>query len=95
MSYHAAASILSTNDDTTTINDRPVEVVVGLPLGEAKRRAFYPGEVPSTRPRDSFWSDRFFELPTFTPPRLDPTGEVGIPHLGLDEILASVLQDRL
>ena len=37
----------------------------------------------------------FFELPVFAPPKIDPTGSVGIPHLGLDEILVAILKDAL
>jgi uncharacterized protein len=69
--------------------------VFGVPLGEAHARPFYPGEVPSARPRDSFWSNRYFELPVFKPPQIDPTGATGIPHLGLDEVLTAVLKDVL
>ena len=96
VSYHAAASVLSTTDRTMPVQGRPAEeVVVGVVLGDTRQRSFYPGEVPSGRPPPSFWTDRFFELPTFTPPRLDPSGAVGIPHLGLDEVLATILKGRL
>jgi predicted YcjX-like family ATPase len=95
VTYHAAAAVLSTEDGTTTIEGRPVEVVFGVPLGEERARPFYPGDVPSARPRDSFWSNRYFELPVFTPPRLDATGATGIPHLGLDEVLNAVLKGVL
>jgi uncharacterized protein len=95
VTYHAVASVLSTVDGTAKIDGRPVEVVLGLPLGEDRQRPFYPGDVPSGRPPDSFWSERFFELPVFAPPKIDPTGTLGIPHLGLDEVLVGILKDVL
>jgi uncharacterized protein len=95
VSYHTVASVLSTVDGTAKIDGRPVEVVLGRPLGEELQRAFHPGDVPSGRPPESFWSDRFFELPVFAPPRIDPSGSTGIPHLGLDEVLSALLEDVL
>jgi uncharacterized protein len=95
ITYHSVAAVLSTTDGTASIEGRPVEVVFGVPLGEAHARPFYPGDVPSACPRDSFWSNRYFELPVFKPPRIDPTGATGIPHLGLDEVLTAVLKDVL
>jgi predicted YcjX-like family ATPase len=93
VSYHAVASVLSTVDSTARIEGRPVEVVLGLPLGEERQKSFYPDDVPSGRPPDSFWSDRFFELPIFVPPRIDPSGAAGIPHLGIDEVMIALLRD--
>jgi predicted YcjX-like family ATPase len=95
VTYHTVASVLATVDSTATIDGHPVEVVLGLPLGEQRQRPFYPGDVPSGRPPESFWSDRFFELPIFAPPHIDPSGAVGIPHLGVDEVLTALLRDVL
>ena len=92
---HAVASVLATNDGKITVAGRPVEVVLGLPLGETTQRPFYPGDVPSGLPPESFWSDRYFELPVFTPPRVDASGVAGIPHLGLDAVLTALLKDLL
>jgi predicted YcjX-like family ATPase len=95
VTYHTIASVLSTTDGIEKMNGHPVEVVWGLPLGESRQRAFYPGDVPSGRPPDTFWSDRFFELPVFAPPRIDPTGAAGIPHQGIDEVLVTLIKDIL
>ncbi len=95
VSYHVAASILSTIDGTAPLGGRNVEVVLGVVLGEQTRRPFYAGSVPSNTPPASFWSDRFFDMPVFRPPRIDPSGTLGIPHLGLDEVLDSVIGDLL
>jgi predicted YcjX-like family ATPase len=95
VSYHTVASVLATIDSTATIDGHPVKVVLGLPLGEERQRSFYPGDVPSGRPPESFWSDRFFELPVFAPPRIDPSGVAGIAHLGVDGVLTALLKDVL
>jgi hypothetical protein len=68
---------------------------MGVKLGEAKERAFYPGAVPAGAPPAGFWSEQFYELPVFAPPRIDPSGASGVPQLGIDAVLASLLADRL
>lgn len=95
VSYHVAAAILSTIDGTAPLGGRNVEVVLGVVLGEETRRPFYAGSVPSNTPPASFWSDRYFEMPVFRPPRIDPSGTLGIPHLGVDDVLDSVIGDLL
>ncbi|OJY73634.1 MAG: hypothetical protein BGP12_13685 [Rhodospirillales bacterium 70-18] len=95
VSYHAAAAVLATRDGTARIAGRAAEVVQGVVLGEAQARAFHVGDVPSGLPPDSFWSDSYFTLPVFRPPRIVADGSHGIPHLGLDIILAELIGDRL
>jgi predicted YcjX-like family ATPase len=95
VSFHTVAAVLSTHDDVVEVDGRPIEVVRGQLLGENRDRAFFPGEVPSGRPPESFWSGSFFELPCFKPPRIDPSGQLGIPHLGLDEVMSSLLKEVL
>jgi len=53
------------------------------------------GNVPIARPPEGFWSGRYFELPSFTPPPIDPNAANGIPNLGLDRILVDLIGDRL
>lgn len=98
VSLHVAASILATRDDKARLGGRDVEVVLGVPAGEDKARAFFVGDVPAGWPPEGFWSGAYFELPVFRPPRIE--GGVGplragIPHIGLDEILVTLLGDLL
>ena len=95
ISFHTVASVLSTCDDIADIEGRKMEVVRGRLLDGTADKSFFPGEVPSGWPPESFWSAQFFELPCFKPLRIDPTGQIGIPHLGLDEVMASLLKDVL
>lgn len=94
-SYRVAASVLSTRDGTGRIGDRAVEVVEGVLLGDERMRPFFVGEVPSRVPSESFWSGGLFEMPVFRPPALDPSGQGGIPHLNLDQVLDDVIGDLL
>ena len=95
-SYHAAASIVSTTDGWADQPDGHREPVVwGRKLGETRARPYRVGNVPIARPPDGFWSGRYFELPSFTPPPIDPHAANGIPHLGLDRILVDLIGDRL
>jgi uncharacterized protein len=96
VSYHAAAAVVSTADGWADQPDGHREPVVwGRKLGETEARAYRVGNVPIARPPDSFWSGRYFELPAFTPPPIDPNASNGIPHLGLDQILVDLIGDRL
>ena len=91
---HAALSALRCTEDGMH-DGQPV--VFGVPLGEARRRPFRPGHIPDAPPPpgDAFWQRPYFELPVFRPPIIDPDGREGLPHLGLDEALAWLLEDAL
>jgi predicted YcjX-like family ATPase len=95
VTHRVAASILSTRDGLSRAEGRAVEVVEGVVLGEDRARPFFIGDVPSAKPPDSFWTERMFHLPVFKPPRIDPDGMLGIPHLNLDQVLDDVIGDLL
>ena len=101
VSYHVAASVVSTTDGWADRVGGPREPVVwgrelGPPGSETReRRAYHVGTVPISRPPDGFWSGQYFDLPVFTPPPIDPAGTNGIQHMGLDRILADLIGDRL
>ncbi|PWS34896.1 ATPase [Falsiroseomonas bella] len=94
-SVHAIAAIRCTEDDVATLEGRPVSVVRGVLMEGGVMRKVYPGEVPLRRPDAAFWEHAFFEMPVFQPPRLDGAGRAGIPHLGLDALLAQLIGDLL
>jgi predicted YcjX-like family ATPase len=95
VTYQTAAAIRSTQEGTSRIGDRPVRVVMGVKLGEATVRPFYVGDVPSAIPPESFWAERYLDIPPFRPPPIDATGLTGIPHLDLDLVLDDVMGDLL
>jgi predicted YcjX-like family ATPase len=75
------------------LDGRTVPVVQGIVLGEDKLRPYFVGEVPSGMPLPDFWSEAYFELPVFRPPQVDGSGRTGLPHLGLDAVLADLIGD--
>jgi predicted YcjX-like family ATPase len=74
VSYHVAASVLSTEDGTAVRGDRTVEVVLGRRIGEDKVHPFDVGQVPAAIPPPSFWTAPYFEMPVFRPPIIDASG---------------------
>jgi len=95
VSFHAVASILSTQDATIDQNGLAHDVVRGTLLGSGTAKLFDPGTVPVACPPDSFWGKTHFRLPVFEPPRGEAIGAGGIPSLGLDALLLALLGDEL
>ena len=95
VSYHVVSSIRSTEDVTLQIDGRAVRAVQGVLGSGGRARPFSPGQIPAAEIPDYFWDAAYFELPDFRPPRIDPSGNEGIRHLGLDEVLDAVIGDRL
>ncbi|HYZ31005.1 MAG TPA: YcjX family protein [Crenalkalicoccus sp.] len=93
-SVHAIAAIRCTEEDVVTMEGRAVGAVRGV-LKDGRIARFWPGEVPLSPPGPGFWKHPFFEMPEFQPPRLDPAGGAGIPHLGMDALLAWLIGDLL
>ncbi|MBL6455074.1 YcjX family protein [Belnapia sp. T6] len=94
-SVHALSSLRCTEDDVAVLDGRPVAAVRGLLLADGRSAKVYPGEIPLRPPEPAFWDHGFFEMPEFQPPRLDPAGGSGVPHLGLDALLAALIGDVL
>ncbi len=94
-SVHAIAAIRCTEDAVAQLEGRPFAAVRGVLLDGGRSATVYPGEVPPRRPAPDFWDHAFFEMPVFQPPRLAGDGGAGIPHLGLDALLAALIGDLL
>ena len=92
---HALAAVRCTEDDSAVVEGRSVAAVRGVLLQGGRPARVYPGEVPDTPPDAAFWRHGYFEMPAFQPPRLDPAGGSGVPHLGLDALLAWLIGDLL
>lgn len=88
----AIASVRCTTDATMTLGGRTVSAVEGVKPGVGRVRS-YPGEVPNGMPPPGFWSEPFFDLPDFMPPRIRPGA--GVPDLDLDPLLSFLLGDLL
>jgi len=94
-SVHSMAAIRCTEDDVATLEGRPVAAVRGVLLESGKPAKVYPGDIPLKPPGPDYWAHSFFEMPEFQPPRFDAAGGHGVPHLGLDAVLAALIGDAL
>ncbi|MGK7866835.1 YcjX family protein [Falsiroseomonas sp. E2-1-a20] len=94
-SVHAIASLRCTQDDVAVVDGRQVQAVRGVLMQGGRSARIYPGEVPLRRPESQFWETGEFEMPVFRPPRLTGDGMAGVPHLGVDRLLASLIGDLL
>ena len=91
----AIASVRCTEDVVWTLDGHPVSAVRGRVAGAALAGRSYPGEVPDRVPDATFWQHPFLALPDFEPMRVALGGRLGVPHLGLDRLLAFLLDDLL
>lgn len=95
VSFHAVAAIRCTEDALARLEGHSVAAVRGVLLQDGAGATIYPGEVPMKPPEPAFWDAPLFTMPEFRPPRLDPAGASGMPHLGLDTLLAWLIGDAL
>jgi predicted YcjX-like family ATPase len=93
--HFAIASVRCTEDFVWTLEGRPVSAVRGRVLGNQVMTRSYPGEVPDRPPDADFWVHPFLALPHFEPMRLPDGGRMGVPNIGLDALLAFLLEDVL
>jgi uncharacterized protein len=91
----AIASVRCTEDVVWTLDGRPVSAVRGRVAGDVRAGRSYPGEVPDRPPDADFWLHPFLALPDFEPMRLPLAGRAGVPNIGLDALLAFLLEDLL
>jgi len=89
----AIAAVRCTEDFVWTLDGRNVSAVRGRVLGTDRLTRSYPGEVPDRMPEAVFWSHAFLAPPVFEPRRLPDGG--GVAQIGLDELLAFLLEDVL
>ncbi len=91
----AIAAVRCTEDFVWTLEGRNVSAVRGRVLGSDRLTRSYPGEVPDRPPDRSFWAHEFLALPQFEPRRLPGDGRQGVPQIGVDALLAFLLEDVL
>ncbi len=91
----AIAAMRCTEDFVWTLEGHPVSAVRGRRLGEPGLTRSYPGEVPDTPPGPEFWAHPFLALPSFEPASLPGGGRDGVPNIGLEALLGTLLEDLL
>ena len=92
--HFAISTIRCTEDATMRLDGRAVSAVRGRIAGQGVGLS-YPGEVPDAPPDAAFWAGEFFDLPSFEPTRLPGAGRAGVPQIGLDGLVAYLLDDLL
>ena len=95
VSVQAIAALRCTEDTLAERDGHAVPAVRGVLLESGRWARVDPGQVPARRPDAAYWSAPYFAMPVFRPPRLEPGGHSGVPHLGLDRLLASLIGDLL
>ena len=91
----AIAAVRCTEDFVWTLDGSNVSAVRGRVLGDDRLTRSYPGEVPDRMPEPDFWSHAFLAPPLFEPRRLPEGGRAGVAQIGLDSLLAFLLEDVL
>ncbi len=91
----AIAAVRCTEDFVWTLEGRNVSAVRGRVLGSDRMTRSYPGEVPDRPPDPAFWAHPFLALPAFEPRTLPGSGRAGVAQIGLDGLLAFLLEDVL
>ena len=94
-SFHALAALRCTRDDQIEIGGRMTPVVMGVPLGEARQKPFWPGTLPAGPVAPEYWSHSFLELPRLHPPEVAAGSARPLDHIGLDALLVALLEDVL
>ena len=88
-SVHALAAIRCTEDDVATPGGAAGRRGARRAAGQRpQRQGLSRRGAAAPPPEPGFWEHGFFEMPEFQPPRLDAAGGSGVPHLGLDALLA-------
>ncbi|MDE2198847.1 MAG: YcjX family protein [Rhodospirillales bacterium] len=90
----ALAAVRCAEDFVWTLEGRPVSAVRGRVEGQGLVGS-YPGEIPRDLPEAAFWRHRFLAVPDFQPMRLPLGGRGGVAHIGVDRLLAFLLEDVL
>ncbi len=93
--YFAVGAVRCTEDIVIQVGEHALSAVRGRRIGDEKPARSYPGEVPDKPPGPDFWEHKFLQLPIFEPLRLPDGGRGGVPNIGLDALLAFLLEDVL
>jgi predicted YcjX-like family ATPase len=91
----AVAAVRCTEAGMGSFQGRQVGMVRGIPVGESQPRVLFSGEVPPAPPPPEAWTAQRPDFPRFRPPRIDVDAFRGIPQIGLDEALQSLIGDKL
>ena len=90
----ALSSVRCTEDVLGEVQGQTLSMVKGVPAGRGgAETALFPGEIPAHFPAARDWEDGRFRFLDFLP---RPAATMrGLPHIGLDEAMESLIGERL
>jgi predicted YcjX-like family ATPase len=88
------AALRCTELGTGVFDGKPVGMLVGTLVGEESPRVLFPGEVPPAPPEPAEWATSRPDFPAFRPPRVDAKPIAGMPQIGLDDALETLIGDK-
>ncbi|MBT5230365.1 MAG: GTP-binding protein YcjX, partial [Methylococcales bacterium] len=74
---------------------QPISCIKGVPKGDTKEVALFPGEVPTEIPTQDDWLEERFNFIEFRPPSLHDIKSKGVPHIRMDRALQFLLGDKV
>ena len=89
----ALSSVRCTEDVVGEAQGQSLSMVLGTPVGRETETALFPGEIPAHFPGPRDWQQGRFRFLDFLPARVN--GVRGLPQIGLDLALESLIGDRL
>ncbi len=93
--FMALASHRSTDVVNTDHHGQTLSCVRGHLKGEDRETVLFPGEIPAALPSDEDWAADRFRFRDFAPRRLLLTGAPQPQHIRMDQVLETLLGDRL
>jgi uncharacterized protein len=91
----ALSSVKCTQAATSRFQGQPISCIKGVPKGDTKEVALFPGEVPTEIPTQDDWLEERFNFIEFRPPSLHDIKSKGVPHIRMDRALQFLLGDKV
>ncbi|UPW17233.1 YcjX family protein [Agarivorans sp. TSD2052] len=91
----ALASIKATQTGKAQLNGESINALKGILQSDANNQqptTLFPGEVPSSLPKQNFWQQQGFEFSPFQPPQANPYS--ALPHIRIDQAIEFLLGDK-
>ncbi|WP_241242310.1 YcjX family protein [Thalassotalea sp. G2M2-11] len=94
MSTQAIASVKATKAGQGKYQGKNIPVIQGKALADNKLVTLFPGAVPSTIPKASYWQEKSFNYLSFAPLETVSTHHT-LPHLRMDQVFEFLLGDKM
>ncbi|WP_411990996.1 YcjX family protein [Agarivorans sp. DSG3-1] len=91
----ALASIKATQTGKAQLNGNTINAIKGILQNDVDSQqltTLFPGEVPASLPKHTFWQQQGFEFSPFQPPQANPYQ--ALPHIRIDQAIEFLLGDK-